>query len=180
MRASGPKAPKFGPKQTKSLKDRDIGIGGGPQAVSGKGMGRNKRSDTGLDGEEAATMGRGARDGAKSNTKREGTEKYHSRVVNEQTDAYNDGGKVKGQMADGPGKGGVGSYDGGAKKGADSVGKVSERIHKASDSVENDGYSVEHRHGGHNGGTRIFGKEGRHSSTKKYEHSGYTHTSKNR
>lgn len=43
MRASGPTAPKFGPKQTRSLAPRDVGIGGGP--TSAKGQGANRRDD---------------------------------------------------------------------------------------------------------------------------------------
>lgn len=144
--------PRFGPKQTRSLKPRDVGIGGGPP--KGGGRGPNRAQDTGVQGKEAATMGRGARAGADSNTRREGTEKMHKIVTQQESLPGNDGGKVVGQNPKGresPGLGGVGNY-------------------------EPDG----NRHGGHDGSMRHLGKHGRHDSVRGYEHEGHEHTSKDR
>jgi hypothetical protein len=153
MRAAGPTAPKFGPKQTRSNKPRDVGIGGGPPR--GGGLGPNRKDDTGVQSAEAATMGRGAKKGADSNTLREGTTAKHGAVVNQETlAATGKGAHVVGQNpkgAESPGLGGVGNYQPGGN-----------------------------RHGGHDGSTRAFGEHGRHHSTKGFEHHGHTHTSKDR
>lgn len=157
MRAMGPTAPKFGPKQTTSNRPRDVGIGGGPPR--GGGLRPNRKNDTGLQGAEAATMGRGAKKGADSNTLREGTTSKHHAVVNQQTLTHDDttkGDHVVGDKphaAQSPGIKGehVGAYDPGGN-----------------------------RHGGHDGHTHMFGAHGRHHSTKAYEHKGHTHTSEDR
>lgn len=165
MRASGPTAPKFGPKQTRSLAPRDVGIGGGP--TSAKGQGANRRDDPGLHGEERATAANNARSSR-------GTE-MHKTIVNEVTADFT-GGKVKGQEADGPGKGGKGAYD--PKKGPNE--SSAERVASSESGTGPDAYRPGKRFGGVDGHMGSFGKGGRDASVAGFEHQGYEHTSKDR
>ena len=152
MRAIGPTAPKFGPKQTRSSKPRDVGIGGGPPKGGGK---NNRNIDTGEQGVEAATEGRGGKGGAASSAKSVGTNAKHAEVVGKQTLADNGpGAKVKGQADNNKGEVGVAHYS----PSGNEFGK----------------------HGGHDGSLKHLGKHGRDSSVGGHEHTGYKHTSSDR
>lgn len=139
MRAAGPTAPKFGPKQTAKNHPRDVGIGGGPEAVAGKGMGKNPKTDPGLRGKHAATADNDARSG-------KGTGK-HKLVTQKPTDDFNDGATVKGQGGDGPGRHGVASYN--PKKrdgGAGHEGRGDDGFHGSTKKYNHDGYQHTSKH----------------------------------
>lgn len=163
-RAIGPKAPEFGPKQTRSLRPHDVGIGGGPPR--GGGMGENRRNDTGLRGQKEAT--------AAGNPRSSRGSEQHREIVDRESATFV-GGNVKGQAADGPGKLGIGSYRPGKEPGHEEENRSSHGHDGKSGR-----YDRHEPHGGHDGHMHHLGKHGRHSSVEKYEHDGYEHTSEHR
>lgn len=151
--------PRFGDKQTQSLRPRDVGIGGGPPKNVPSVRGDNRAIDTGVRGPRAATAANDARSSR-------GTQK-HSAVVNRTTLAENRAGHVEGQDPEG----------------AKSPGLKRQGTSERSTHYEPDGgefHNSSNKHGGHHGSLRHLGKHGRHESVKGHEHSGYTHTSEDR